>query len=751
MGLISNFQRNRQANKLAKAIVNEGFGFKAAGGGGGLLSQIASMLQPKWAEAPSRDIREWLDLFTTSPRLDPVHKIAEDVATADWGIYKRLGDGEKEKVEDHPLILLFNKPNPLPETTWSSLLYSTEAYLYVAGEAFWVIERSGLNQINEIWILPPNWVESTPNQGQDYYEVQTADGVRMTIPQEDMIYFKEPNLRNPYGRGKGRARAIGDEIETDEYMAKWAKNFFYNDAKPPFVIEAPGASKPDVDRMQESWMQKYGGLNNAHKPAVLPFAGKLHQLGTNAKEMDFVQSRKFLRDQANQHFRVPPELMGIIENSNRATIDAADYIYRSSVLINRLSMIEKTIQHQIINRFFESENLVFEFENVVPDDKEFELKVANEGLSRAAITVDEWRQKNGMDPLENGQGAVFLVPAGVTPVSSLLEVNDMRAALAPQPATGKEDDEGEKPEDNDKPTPPKPNKPEPKPPEEEEDEDTPIKGWRQKGFTGVQVKNIAERFDNKLTDLEKPHAKTVEKFLKAQGKRVADFIKKKDIKEVVLFNVKADGDDEPTEDEILEAQRQADELLEDYDWVDEDGKMHEEMAPHLLSAAEQGAKLANGLFELGIAFDLIREEMLDHINSEGFDKVVGITGTTKELLRNAVAQGILEGEGSPALAKRIRETASEYAYHRSFTIARTESHSTMVKGTIETYKQAGATKKEWLTVRDGRERPSHKKLNGKKIAIEEEFSNKCKYPGDSKGPAEEVIQCRCALLPVFED
>lgn len=750
MGLISNYRRNKQATRFAKSIMAEGYGFKAAGGGG-VISQLARMLQPRFSGAPQRDTTEWLDLFNTSPRLDPVHKIAEDVASTAWGLYKKLGDGEKEKIEEHPLIDIFNKPNPLPETTWFSLLYSTEAYLYIAGEAFWVVERSRLNQISELWIMPPTWVTETPSRGKDWYEITTIDGVRLDIPAEDMIYFKEPNLKNPYGRGSGRARAVGDEIETDEYMAKWAKNFFFNDATPPTVIEAPGASKPDMERIQESWMQKYSGIRNAHKPAVLPFNGKVVQLGTNQKEMDFVQSRKFIRDQANQHFRVPPELMGIIENSNRATIDAADYIYRSSVLINRLTMIEQTIQHQLVDRFFKGENLCFEFDNVVPEDKEYQLKVANEGLSRGAMTVNEWRQKNGLDPLGGEHGNVFLIPLGVTPVKNIMDINNLRESMVPQITrlTGQgqvenNDDELTPPDDN-------PSKPEGKEGNNVEQRSIALKGWREKGyFTDIQVKTVADRFDDKLSDLEKPHARAIEKFFKAQGKRVADYILGKGIKEVVLFTTKADSD-EFSEEEINEAENRADELLEDYDWIDEQGQLHEEMLPHLLSAAEQGAALANGLFELGISFDLIREEMLEHINTAGFNKVVSITGTTKELFRKAVSEGILNGEGSVKLAKRIRETANEYAYHRSFTIARTESHSTMVKGSMETYKEAGATKKEWLTVRDGRERPTHQRIHGQVVEIDKKFSNGLRYPGDSSGKAEEVIQCRCALLPKFDD
>ena len=48
--------------------------------------------------------------------------------------------------------------------------------------------------------------------------------------------------------------------------------------------------------------------------------------GVSPWELDFVESRKFLRDSANQHFHIPPEIMGILENSNRSTIDSAFYL-----------------------------------------------------------------------------------------------------------------------------------------------------------------------------------------------------------------------------------------------------------------------------------------------------------------------------------------------------------------------------------------------------------------------------------------
>lgn len=737
MGIIKNFQDRGRAVKLGKAMMGEGLGFKASTGQG-MLSELARMLQPQWSEAPQKNITEWLELYATSPRLDPVHKIAEDVSTVEWGLYKNLGGGEKELVEDHPLIDLFNKPNPMPESSWFMLLYMTEVYMFLAGEAFWVLEKTGLNQIGEIWIIPPDWVESTPTLSKDYYEVSTKEGQRMQIPSEDVVYFKEPNLKSPYGRGRGRAIAIGDEVETDEYMAKWSKNFFFNDAKPPFVINAPGASKADTERIQEGWLQKYGGLKNAHKPAVLPFTGSVTELGNSQKEMDFVESRKYLRDQANQHFRVPPELMGIIENSNRATIDAADYIYRSSVLINRLTRIQRTIQTQIVDRFHESENLIFSFEDVIPSDKEFDLKVATEGLKSGAIKVDEWRQKVGMDPTEDGSGDVYLIPTTHTPVRNHLDA----AVTEPPPTTpsgpGKVSIEQD----------------------DEEDEDDELSGeksvkksfptykavnWKD-GYTAEDLVEISSSFDSVQLELEREMAKSVHRFMRNQGKRFARYVDGLDIKEVYELTETKETK-APSGDEQRDAEEQAESILDGFDWIDEQNKLHENMSPSMLLAAQRGNQLANDTFEMGVSFNLIRDEMLQHIASDGFEKVVGITAQTIALLKKEVVNGILEGLGSEQLAKRIREASDEYGYRRSFVIARTESHSTMVNGAFKTYEEGGSPNKQWLTIIDGRQRFSHSTIDGEIRPIKEKFTNGLMFPGDPSGRAEEVIQCRCALLP----
>lgn len=53
--------------------------------------------------------------------------------------------------------------------------------------------------------------------------------------------------------------------------------------------------------------------------------------------------------------------------------------------------------------------------------------------------------------------------------------------------------------------------------------------------------------------------------------------------------------------------------------------------------------------------------------------------------------------------------------------------------------------KYWMATADDRVRPSHQDIDGEQKPINEPFSNGCMYPGDNRGPSEEVWMCRCSM------
>lgn len=83
-------------------------------------------------------------------------------------------------------------------------------------------------------------------------------------------------------------------------------------------------------------------------------------------------------------------------------------------------------------------------------------------------------------------------------------------------------------------------------------------------------------------------------------------------------------------------------------------------------------------------------------------------------------------------------------------ITRTEAHRISQQAAYDALKKAkdnGAdVVKQWDVTLDKRTRPSHARVDGEIRELDEPFSNGLMKPGDPRGRAAEVINCRCQLL-----
>jgi len=139
-----------------------------------------------------------------------------------------------------------------------------------------------------------------------------------------------------------------------------------------------------------------------------------------------------------------------------------------------------------------------------------------------------------------------------------------------------------------------------------------------------------------------------------------------------------------------------------------------------------------------------------------FEKVVGITNTTIEMLRLTTINAVREGVHEREMGKIIQEAMGSTSKWRGRMIARTESHASVMESQHELVKdmELPEYRREWLSGRDGRTRKSHRKANGQRVGPDEPFDvggEKLMYPGDRSGKPENVINCRCSVVRVFDD
>ena len=169
---------------------------------------------------------------------------------------------------------------------------------------------------------------------------------------------------------------------------------------------------------------------------------------------------------------------------------------------------------------------------------------------------------------------------------------------------------------------------------------------------------------------------------------------------------------------------------------------------------EHGAK-ANTSFTLynkNTVMELVANEP-DLLPHAAFDKAKDSAWNSRHVT-SAVTQAVLQGQTVPQLAASIAGIAAmdQRAAMKAARTAITSAHSL---GKLKGYERAAGmgidVKKQWLAALDSRTRGSHRHLDGETVKLDAEFSNGLKYPGDPDGPASEVYNCRCTLVPVIGD
>ena len=167
---------------------------------------------------------------------------------------------------------------------------------------------------------------------------------------------------------------------------------------------------------------------------------------------------------------------------------------------------------------------------------------------------------------------------------------------------------------------------------------------------------------------------------------------------------------------------------------------------------EHGAK-ANTSFTLynkNTVMELVANEP-DLLPQAAFDKAKDTAWNSRHVT-SAVTQAVLQGQTVPQLAASIAGIAAmdQRATMKAARTAMTSAHSL---GKLKGYERAAGmgidVEKQWLAALDSRTRGSHRHLDGETVKLDAEFSNGLKYPGDPDGPASEVYNCRCTLVPVI--
>jgi hypothetical protein len=339
--------------------------------------------------------------------------------------------GELVEVRDHPALRLLHDVNPYH--TGLSARKLLQSYLDLTGEFFILFERdTSFGHPIGFWPLPSDWIKETPTTRNPFYVVGLGP-YQYNIPMTEIIWATDPDPANPYGRGSSLSGTLGDELDTLEFASKTLKSHFLNRGRPDFVaFVKPKRGEDEVSnaqlrRLQQRWLEEHQGFYRAFKPHFINRELDIHEFSQDFRRQQLIPIMEFERNTIVQVYGFPPEVFGILESSNRATIAAADYFFARYAVLPRLEFQREVFQKRLMPEY--DDRLILDFDSPIKEDEEFQLKVAQ--AAPWSLTRDDFLELMGKPKPDDGEGHLRVIPNNMIVVDSLSDLVGEESHAAP--------------------------------------------------------------------------------------------------------------------------------------------------------------------------------------------------------------------------------------------------------------------------------------------------------------------------------
>jgi HK97 family phage portal protein len=397
--------------------------------------QIVNETTPDNMEAKATDIGDLIEKPSFTNNATPLSKvsdylkaatgwvyasataISDEIGAMDFKLYERKKD-KIEEITDSPVLDLIYKANNF--TTKFDMLWLTQNYLELAGEAPWYLVRQN-NVITDILLLRPDLITvkaGTGNNFIDGYTYTTWDNNgsnEIPLAIEDVIFIKYPSTTNPF-RGMGTLQACAKTVDIDNYSEDYNRTFFANSAMPGSVLKTEQKLRPEVMKQLQYNMKKlYKGANNAHKAMILEQGLDWKPMQLSQKDMDFLEQQRFSRDKILGIFRVPKPVLGLTEDVNRANAEATDFIFAKRTIKPKMIRLVEQLNEFLLPQFEGTENQFLTFTDPIPENTELKLKEYDNALKNGYMTRNEVREKIGLESLGKEGDQIYL-PANLIPI-----------------------------------------------------------------------------------------------------------------------------------------------------------------------------------------------------------------------------------------------------------------------------------------------------------------------------------------------
>jgi HK97 family phage portal protein len=328
-----------------------------------------------------------------------VNRASTAQSQVEWKLYRKRSDGRRVlgpssdtriEVTRHQALAVLNKPNPF--MTRGEFIESLAQHIELTGEGWFVAAKNDILPFpTEIWIPRPDRMEVVPSKEEflSGYIYRSPDGEKIPLGLDEVVMIRVPNPMDPY-RGMGAVQTILTDARSIQSATDWSANFFANSAEPGGVIEIPtGYNDDEFKQFQDRWRAQHQGVNNAHRVGLLENGAKWVSTSYNMRDLQFAELSGIKREVIREAFGMSKTMLGLTEDVNRATAEAAEFVFAKWFLVPRLDRIRDALNNDFLPMFGAAgEGVEFDYESPVPEDLDRDAAERTSKVNAAVALVN---------------------------------------------------------------------------------------------------------------------------------------------------------------------------------------------------------------------------------------------------------------------------------------------------------------------------------------------------------------------------
>ncbi len=303
---------------------------------------------------------------------------------------------------------------PAPATTQANLVGQLVAHLNLHGNAYLGKFRGPDGKIEQLGLLAPDRVVPQLNAGVPYYRYSPLIGEQQLLTTRDVIHVRALSTNGLSGLSP--VRQCRSALGLAQNLATHASVFFENDARPSGILKIEdGSNQGEALRgLRESWDTRLGGVQNAHKIAVLSGDVSFTPLSMPLEDAQFLGQRELSTREIARIFRIPPWMIGATDG-NRMTYSNTEQQALSFVIYSLRPWLVLIEQALTADPDLSPAGVYIEFliDALLRGDSQTRAQVYAQALNPVSgwMTREEVRRLENLDPEDDRPTPAATVPS----------------------------------------------------------------------------------------------------------------------------------------------------------------------------------------------------------------------------------------------------------------------------------------------------------------------------------------------------